>query len=319
MSDLPHAVLIREEGPREGFQSEGVLPVDAKVRLIESLAATGLRHITCVSFVHPDKLPQAADAEEVARSIRRRPEVTYSGLWLNARGFERALRSGLAIVPHIMVSVSDQMARKNNGCSAEDMLRNQGLLLDRYRETGYPLDSALLGTAFGCNYEGSIGTGQAMKRLDQMMALCRDKGLPPSVLYLCDTVGMATPRAVEALIGAVRTRWPDQKLGMHLHDTRGMGLANAYAALRLGVDQFDASCGGLGGCPFSGSGGASGNICTEDLALMCEEMGIHTGLDIEALVESARIAEEVVGHPLPGRVMKAGRIRRANAVAEARP
>jgi hydroxymethylglutaryl-CoA lyase len=161
-------------------------------------------------------------------------------------------------------------------------------------------------TAFGCNFEGEIPISQVVKMTDTLLSLAAENGVKLKGIYLADTVGHGTPLSMEARIGALRERWPDLKIGLHLHDTRGTGMANAYAALRLGVDQFDSSCAGLGGCPFAGHKGAAGNICTEDLVYMCHEMGIETGIDLQLLAECARMAEQIVGHPLPGKVMRAG-------------
>jgi hydroxymethylglutaryl-CoA lyase len=158
-------------------------------------------------------------------------------------------------------------------------------------------------TAFGCNFEGEVPVTQVLQMVERLLDLATESEVTFQGIYLADTVGKGTPLSIERRIGAVRERWPDLRLGLHLHDTRGTGLANAYAALRLGVDQFDSTCAGLGGCPFAGHKGASGNICTEDLAYMCEEMGVKTGIDLNAMVECARMAERIVGHPLPGKLM----------------
>jgi hydroxymethylglutaryl-CoA lyase len=151
---------------------------------------------------------------------------------------------------------------------------------------------------------------RVVERIAQLFDLMQEFGLQLPVLRLADTVGWANPNAVACLVGAIRERWPDQRLGLHLHDTRGTGMANALMGLQLGVDTFDSACAGLGGCPFAGHAGAAGNICTEDLAFMCEEMGIATGIDLDALAACARMAEEIVGHPLPGKLMRGGTLAR---------
>lgn len=310
MTDLPDRVTIIEEGPREGFQTGPIVPTAAKVRLIEALAETGLGQIVCASFVDARFVPQMADAEAVAAAIRRRPGPRYVGLWLNDRGFARARASGLDLAPMILGIVSDEMARRNNGCDAATLIRKQGRLLDLYREHGLALEAAHVSTAFGCSFQGLIAPERTLATLAALLDLCDAHGMRPGVVYFSDTVGAATPKAVKELLLRARSRWPAQAFALHLHDTRGLGLACAYAGLELGVTRFDASIGGLGGCPFAGPG-AAGNICTEDLALMCEEMGIATGLDLAALAECARMAEAIVGRPLPGRSMRVPRLARA--------
>jgi hydroxymethylglutaryl-CoA lyase len=310
MADLPQRVTIVEEGPREGFQTGPMVPTAEKVRLIEALAATGLGQIVCASFVDRRFVPQMADAEAVAAAIRRRAGPRYVSLWLNDKGFERARAMPLDLAPMILGIVSDSMARKNNGCDAATLVRKQGRLLALYREHGLPLEAAHVSTAFGCHFEGLIGPEATLATVAALFDICRDHALMPAIVYFSDTVGAATPKAVTELLLRARGRWPEQEFGLHLHDTRGMGLACAYAGLQLGVTRFDASIGGLGGCPFSGNIGAAGNVCTEDLALMCEEMGVDTGLDLEALAECARMAEAIAGRTLPGRFMRVQRLAR---------
>jgi len=165
-------------------------------------------------------------------------------------------------------------------------------------------------TAFGCNFEGEIAPARVVESIAEGLAVASECGAGIGAVNLADTVGWGTPLAVARVIGAVRERWPELKLRMHLHDTRGTGLANACEAMRLGVDQFDASCAGLGGCPFAGHKGAAGNICTEDLVFMAEEMGIATGIDLDRLIDCALMVEQIVGHPLPGKVMRGGSLTR---------
>ncbi len=316
MSDLPARVWLQEEGPREGFQSEALVAVADKLRLVHALAETGLEQINCVSFVDPRRVPQMADAEAVAAGLQRRPGVRYTGIWLNGAGFERALASGLDLVPNVVCSVSDTFARRNNGCSAEDLVQRQSAMLARYRAAGMVLEAAHVFTAFGCHYEGPATPQQCLQRLAGLLDLCAAHGMAPHRVYLCDTVGAANPRQVRTLLDQARTRWPAQEFALHLHDTRGMGLANVLAGLQAGVQHFDTSVAGLGGCPFTGHRAAAGNVCTEDVALMCEEMGIPTGLDLDALAACARLAETIVGHALPGKFMKAGRIGARPATTE---
>jgi hydroxymethylglutaryl-CoA lyase len=307
MSDLPTFVRVHEEGPREGFQIEtGPIATARKVEFIEALADTGLKQIDCVSFVNAKKVPGMADAEQVIRTVRRKPGVRYTGLWLNTKGLLRALETPVDIVGSIRLTASETFCVKNTGMNHEETLAEQRRWLEIYRERNVPVEWGYVMTAFGCNYEGFIATERVCLMVEQLLALATEAGVKLQGVYLADTVGWGTPQAMEQKLGAVRGRWPDLPLALHLHDTRGTGLANAYAALRMGVAQFDSTCGGLGGCPFAGHKGAAGNICTEDLVFMCHEMGIESGVDLERLIECAHLAEDIVGHELPGKVQRAG-------------
>ncbi len=318
MSEMPKYVHIHEEGPREGFQIEpGPIAMADKVRFIEALAETGITKIDCVSYVNPKRVPSMADAEEVARAIRRRPGVGYTGLWLNTHGLMRALRLPLDLIGVIHMTASESFCRSNTNMTIAQTIEEQRRWLSLYREHGIPVDWAYIMTAFGCNFEGVVPVAQVLRMVQICLDLAAEFDVRLRGIYLADTVGWGTPLSIEQRVGAVRERWPDLKIGLHLHDTRGTGLANAYAALRLGVDQFDSSCAGLGGCPFAGHKGAAGNICTEDLVFMCQEMGIETGIDLEALIDCARMAEAIVGHPLPGKVMHSGSLNRFKRPSEA--
>lgn len=310
MSDLPTEVVIQEEGPREGFQIESrTIPTADKIRFIEALAETGLRKIDCVSFVSPTRVPGMADAVEVAEGIAKREGVTYTGLWLNTKGLERALQTPLDIVGAIRVTASEQFAVANTGMDLERTHAEQRAWLERYRDTGVATKWGYVMTAFGCNYQGVVPVGDVLARVSEILELADQFGAELDSVFLADTVGFADPLAIERIIGAVRERWPDLELGLHLHDTRGLAVANAYAALRMGVRRFDSTCAGLGGCPFAGHEGAAGNVCTEELVFLCEELGITTGVDLEALVECARMAESIVGHQLPGKLARGGTLR----------
>ncbi|MDO8704686.1 MAG: hydroxymethylglutaryl-CoA lyase [Sulfuricaulis sp.] len=311
MSDLPKFVTIQEEGPREGFQIEsGPISTADKVRLIEALAETGLKKIDCVSWVNPARVPGMADAEEVARAIRRKPGVAYTGLWLNAAGFRRALKQPLDLIGSLIVPCSETFNLKNVGKTIEEAFEDQAATLHLYRDNKVDVRWATVFTAFGCNYEGEIALSTVVDRCTRLLDIAKDQGVKIQGLYLADTVGWANPNAIQQRVGALRERWPDMRIGLHLHDTRGTGLPNALAALQMGVDQFDSSCAGLGGCPFAAHKGAAGNICTEDFVFMCHEMGIETGIDLDRMIECALMAEEIVGHPLPGKVMKGGSLMR---------
>ena len=311
MSDLPKSVHISEEGPREGFQFEpGPIATADKVRFIEALAETGLKEIQCVSFVDPRRVPSMADADEVAHVIRRKEEVHYTGLWLNKRGLLRARTTPLGLNAWVGLNASEAFSVRNQGKTTAELIDAQREVLAYLVEHEIPLEFGIVMTAFGCNLEGEIPIGRVLKRIDAMQRLVGEFGLTLPVLKLADTVGWGNPASVALLVGSIRDRWPDQRLGLHLHDTRGTAMANAVAGLLLGVDWFDSSCAGLGGCPFAGHAGAAGNICTEDFAFMCEEMGISTGLDLDALVDCAQLAEEIVGHALPGKLQRGGTLKR---------
>lgn len=316
MSDLPNKVHIVEAGPREGFQIEkGPISTDDKIRFAEALAETGLEEVECISFVNPKRVPSMADAEEIAARIRRKPGVRYTGIWLNAKGLERAVASGIDLKGRLSASASEIFSLKNAGADLAEELARQRAYIPRYLELGLSDCWLSIMTAFGCNYQGDI----APEHVVEVIRLSRENvealGARIVGVSLADTVGWATPVSIERLIGKVRETWPELGIKLHLHDTRGTGLANAYAGLKLGVQHFDSSCGGLGGCPFASHKGAAGNISTEDLVFMCEEMGIATGIDLEALIECARLAEEIVGHPLPGKVMRGGTLTKARAKA----
>jgi hydroxymethylglutaryl-CoA lyase len=313
MSDKPAFVHILEEAPREGFQFEqNEIPVSSKIRLIDALASTGLREINCASFVSPKVLPRMADASEIARDLPRRPGVTYSCMWLNESGFLRARESGFSLPALTSGSASDTFLMRNNRRTPEEQISVQRNLRRLYTECGLGSGPIYLFTAFGCNYEGDIPIAKVLHRTGELINLCEENYTPPSCIYLCDTIGAGDPPKVRRLIGALRDRWPDYEVALHLHDTRGFGIANAMAGLELGVARFDASCGGLGGCPFAGNTAAAGNIATEELALLCERMGIETGIDILALIDVAHLAREIVGHALPSRLATAGLLAKRN-------
>ena len=310
MNDLPKQIEIHEEGPREGFQIEPPgFSLAARAGLVESLAGTGLAQIQVASFVNPVRVPQMADAAELFARIRKVDGVRYTALWLNEKGFERA-RS----VPQVDIDgalyfyTSDAFSRMNNGASAEEHNRKQADWIRRYQACGLRVDTAYVMTAFGCHFAGDIPEQQLARTLDLIRAVEADGGARLERLYLADTVGWANPLSVQRRVDLVRRAFPHVRVGMHLHDTRGVGMANALAALQCGVDLFDASVAGLGGCPFSGhaAGGAAGNICTEDLVFMCHEMGIETGVDLERLIDAAKFAEQLIGRRLEGRLMHSG-------------
>ena len=307
MSDLPKRVDIHEEGPREGFQIEaGPISTADKVRFCEALAETGLHEVQCVSFVDARRVPGMADAMEVAQAIRQRADVHYTAIALNLRGYERAVESPLHITGGLQMSASNTFSMHNTNKDNAQTLHEQRRQMAFFRERGIPVESAIVMTAFGCNFEGSIAPETVRDCVGELLKIADEFGVTLDRVRLADTVGWASPAQVQRVVGMVREKWPDLRLGLHLHDTRGTGMANALMGLQMGIESFDSSCAGLGGCPFAGHKGAAGNICTEDLVFMCHEMGIETGVDLDALIECARMAEDIVGHQLPGKIMHGG-------------
>lgn len=308
MSDLPGSITVNEEGPREGFQIEpGPIATARKIELIEALATTGLRQIQTVSFVPPANVPGMADADAVVAGIRRRPGVAYTALWLNERGLQRALAAdNLDVFGTISLCPSPGFLLRNQKRTPQENHDAQRSILQMYKRNGVTVRRGGLMAAFGCNFEGDIPVARVVDFVGQLLALAEEAEVALEYVSLADTMAWATPASIQRVVGAVRARYPDLRLSLHLHDTRGMGIANAYAGLQMGVDIFDAAVAGLGGCPFAGNPGAAGNVCTEDLVFMCEEMGIETSIDLDRLIEVARLAESIVGHPLPGSV-KTGR------------
>jgi len=313
MSDLPGAVHISEEGPREGFQIEkGPIATARKIALIDALSHTGLDHIQIVSFVNPKAVPGMADADDVVREIKTKPGVVYTALWLNKKGFERALQFSdrLANTGTIQLSASEKFSLRNQNRNAAQQLTEQHAIVESYKLAGVPVERGSIMAAFGCNFEGDIPVTRVVTLVQQILDIAQEHGATLNYITLADTMAWATPLAVKRVVGTLRQRWPDLDVALHLHDTRGMAIANAYAGLEMGVRRFDSSVAGLGGCPFAGHQGAAGNVCTEDLVFLCDELAIKTGIDLDALIECAQLAEDVVGHPLPGSVMKGGTLKR---------
>src|SRR6516162_7150146 len=312
MSDLPKSVHITEEGPREGFQIEkGPIATARKIALIDALSHTGLDQIQIVSFVNPKAVPGMADAQDVVHGIRPNPDVAYTALWLNDKGFERAMREQrLTVKGTIQLAASEKFLLRNQNRTMAQQLAGQHTILDMYKAAGVPVERGSIMAAFGCNFEGDVPIARVVTLVGQILDVAKEHGVTLTYITLADTMAWATPLAIKRVIGALRERWPDVDFALHLHDTRGMAIANAYAGLEMGVTRFDSSVAGLGGCPFAGHQGAAGNVCTEDLVFMCDQLGIETGIELDALIECARLAEEVVGHPLPGSVMKGGTLKR---------
>jgi hydroxymethylglutaryl-CoA lyase len=316
MSDLPRSIEICEKGPREGIQMEpGPIPTDRKIALIDALAATGIKRIQVASFVNPKRVPGWADADAVVTGLHPVDGVQYTALWLNLQGLERALgfRDRLTYSETVSLPASEKFSLRNQNRTTADNIRVQQEQAKILSQNGIPLEGALIAAAFGCNFQGDISIPQLLGTAQHCFDIAAAQGFTLKRLSLNDTMAWATPESVKRVVGAFRERWPALRINLHFHNTRGLGLANAYAGLQMGIDSFDSSVGSLGGCPFAGHKGAAGNISTEDLVFLCEELGIETGIDLEALIEAAKLAEDVVGHPLPGSVMRSGTLNRLRA------
>ncbi len=296
MAELPRQISVREVGPRDGLQNEQPVPTSAKIELIDRLSATGVRRIEAVSFVRPEVIPQMADADEVWHRIHRADQVRYSALVPNQRGAVRALDSGLAELEAV-VSASDTHNRKNVNRSTAQSLDEIAEVIQLAHDRGASCQ-VIVSTAWGCPYEGDVPVDRVVAVASRAIADGADS------VSFGDTTGMATPRRVQQLVGEFRSAHPDVSLNLHFHNTRGTGLANVLAALELGVADFDASVGGLGGCPYAP--GATGNIATEELVHMVEDMGVSTGIDLDALIDAAADAERIIGRVLPSQVLRAG-------------
>ena len=296
MSDLPASASVREVGPRDGLQNEDPVPTQAKVDLIDRLSQTGVARIEAVSFVHPRAIPQMADADEVWAAIDRAPGVRYSALVPNLRGAERAIDAGVREL-EVVVSASDTHNRANLNRSTEESLDDIARIVDLAHGRGGTVQ-VIVSTAWGCPYEGDVPAERVVSVAGRAIADGAD------TLSYGDTTGMATPGRVTRLVGQTRSAYPDVTLNLHFHNTRGTGLANVLAALELGVADFDASVGGLGGCPYAP--GASGNVATEELVHMIEDMGVATGIDLGELLDVAAQAERIVGRTLPSQLLRAG-------------
>lgn len=297
LHNLPAHVSIREVGPRDGLQSEDViLTTDQKVMLINQLATTGLEFIEVGSFVRPQNVPQMADTAEVFARIERRPGIIYSAIAPNAIGAQRAVAAGADAI-QVFLSASESHNQSNVNMSIDQSLAQAAEIAAIAHAAGCMFDG-VLSVVFGCPFEGDVP-------IDRVLDLCgRLLDLGAEQITLGDTTGMAHPRLVQALVSAFRARFPRAGVRLHPHSARGAGLANVLAALEVGIDRFDASAGGIGGCPFAP--GAPGNICSEDLIHMLHEMGIATGVDLPGLLSCARMLEDLLGHELPGQTLKAG-------------
>ncbi len=293
---LPGAVDVREVGMRDGLQLEEPVPLEEKLALLEALVATGVRRIEATSFVSPRAVPALADADALAAELGRWPGVHWSALVANARGAVRAVDAGVADLEYV-VSASNSHSIANAGRPTAAAVGAVGEIAALAHGAGGSLE-VIIATAWDCPFDGRTAI---TRTVDVARA---DVTAGADALCLGDTIGTTTPLRVLQLIDAVRRTCPGVPLGVHFHDTRGSGLANALVAVQAGVTQLDASVGGLGGCPFAP--GASGNIATEELVYLLEESGVSTGLDLDALLVAAAVAEQAVHHELPSSLYRAG-------------
>ncbi|MFJ8065296.1 hydroxymethylglutaryl-CoA lyase [Psychrobacillus sp. NPDC096426] len=291
---LPKSVKIKEVGPRDGLQNEKqTISTEDKIVWIDSLSKTGLSYIEVSSFVHPKWIPQLADASEVLGKIQREQGVTYAALVPNLRGLERALEANVDEVS-IFMSASEAHNQNNINKSIEETYPILSEVVKEAKAAGKTV-RGYLSTVIGCPYEGVIATQQVRKVSDRLFSMGIDE------LSLGDTIGIGVPNQVEQLLEELLPHFDANKLAMHFHDTRGTALANIVKSLEMGITIFDSSLGGLGGCPYAK--GASGNVATEDLLYMLHEMGIETGIDLDAVMKSAQLIEKVRGKKLNSRQM----------------
>jgi hydroxymethylglutaryl-CoA lyase len=291
-------LYIQDVATRDGFQIEqNFIPTEDKIALIDRLSETGLAKIEVTSFTSPKAIPNLRDAEEVMRGIRRVAGVEYTVLVPNVKGCERALSCDVDEI-NLVMSASDTHGAANLRMTPEQSLLQFREIIEVTRGSKVFINASI-STAFGCPFEGKVPEARAHELIQRLL----DLGVQG--ITLCDTTGMADPAQVDRICLHVTTQWPEATFTAHFHNTRGMGLANALASLNAGIDRFDASLGGLGGCPYAP--GASGNICTEDLVHMFQRMGMNTGVDLDKLLQCAASLPELVGHEVPGAVIKAGK------------
>jgi hydroxymethylglutaryl-CoA lyase len=294
---LPERVTICEVGTRDGFQIEPeFVPTDLKIQVVDLLSEAGLPRIEVTSFVHPRAVPQLRDAEEVMARIRRRPGTRYAALVPNDKGAVRAVDAGVDAI-HTVLSASESHNLANVNMTVAESLEKLHAVM-RVAERASVAVACGISTSFGCPFEGEV----PLARLERVVRGLVDMGARS--IGLADTTGMANPRQVARTLEHLMPRFPGVEWSLHTHDTRAMAIPNVLAAMEHGVTHFDSSVGGLGGCPFAP--GASGNVCSEDLVHCLHAMAIATGIDLDRLLEASRRVQEIVGHPLPGQIVKAG-------------
>ena len=288
-------LIVCDVGPRDGLQNEAkTLEPTERAELCDRLAAAGLKRIEAASFVNPKLVPPMAGAEEVMAALHRRPDTTYAGLVLNEKGYERAIAAGVDEV-HYALAATDEFGRRNQNATVEQGLQTALALVARSRADRVPV-TVTISVAFGCPFEGPVPPERVLGIVERLMAI------PPDEVCLADTIGVGVPKQVHELVRG--TRGLGASVGAHFHNTRNTGYANALAAMEEGVVSLDASVGGAGGCPFAPK--ATGNIATEDLVYLLRGMGVETGIDLDALIETSRWLGGKLGKELPGMVARAG-------------
>jgi hydroxymethylglutaryl-CoA lyase len=296
MTPLPAHVDIRDVSLRDGLQIESPIPLSAKLELLTAVAATGVREMEATAFVSPSKVPALADAAELAAELHNFPGIEFSALVASPNGAKRAVAAGLGSIEYV-VSAADGHSRANVGRSTAEATGQIAEIVAIAHDSGASVE-VIVATAWDCPFDGPTPPGRVTQIIAAACEAAADR------LAIADTIGTTTPRRVSDLIDRIRPVIGDLPLGAHFHNTRGAGLASAYAAVSAGVTRLDASAGGLGGCPFAP--GASGNIATEDLVYLLRDSGIHTDVDLPAAIAAAEVAQRVVGHDLPSSLLRAG-------------
>ncbi|MCP3902886.1 MAG: hydroxymethylglutaryl-CoA lyase [Planctomycetes bacterium] len=292
MGELPTAVRIQEVGPRDGLQNEPrPVPTDVKVAFVERLAAAGLTEIEATSFVRPDRVPQLADATELAARLPALPAVTISALVPNAFGLRRAIEAGIERIA-VFTAASDTFARHNINMSVDESLEVYAPVVRDALAGGLSV-RGYVSTCFVCPYEGEVSRERVREVTERLLEMGVDE------VAISDTIGAAVPRDVFDTVGLVLERVPAERLALHLHDTYGLALANVHAGLELGITCFDSAAGGFGGCPYAP--GAAGNVATEDLVYLLDRLGIETGVDLEQVVAAAELIAGALGKEPPSR------------------
>ncbi|TVY06309.1 hydroxymethylglutaryl-CoA lyase [Mycolicibacterium porcinum] len=294
--NLPTKIDIREVCLRDGLQIETPIPLSAKVAILEAIVATGVREVEATAFVSPSKVPALADAAELAEELHRFPEVEFSALVASPNGAKRAIAAGLRSIEYV-VSASDAHSHANVGRTSAEATAQIADIVAIAHDSGTSVE-VIVATAWDCPFDGPT---DPQRVLDIVSAAA---GFGVNRIAIADTIGTTTPRRVTSLVEKVRPLIGDMPLGAHFHNTRGAGLASAYAAVQSGVTRLDASVGGLGGCPFAP--GASGNIATEDLVYLLRDSDIAVDVELSAAIEAARVAQDAVGHELPSALLRAG-------------
>lgn len=305
-------IYINDVGVRDGFQIEkSFIPTETKIAFIDQISKTGLAKIEATSFVHPKFVPNMADAETVLANIQRVAGVRYTALTPNIKGMERAIachQSGAPIDEmNLFMSASETHNMANVKRTTAQSLQDFTEMVPMAKRVGIRTNGTV-STSFGCPFEGAVSEARVMEIAETYLTIGFDS------LTFADTTGMANPRQVERMMRDAKQRFPDTEITLHFHNTRGMGLANVVAGIAAGVVHYDASIAGLGGCPFAP--GATGNICTEDLVNMLQDMGLDTGIDLDKLLAAAVKIPAIVGHDVPGQVMKAGKTMHLHPVPE---